>query len=67
MDTSSSTKTATLLQKGISASRAGRSDQARRLLRQVVATEPDNEGRVKRRVRRRGSGHSMAPVDRKSA
>jgi hypothetical protein len=38
-----STGTATLLQKGIAATRAGRSDEARQLFRQVVTADPDNE------------------------
>lgn len=37
------TQTTTLLQRGIAAARAGRSQEARQLLQQVVALDPDNE------------------------
>jgi hypothetical protein len=43
MNTPPPTETVMLLQKGIAAARAGRSQEARQLLQQVIKTDPDNE------------------------
>jgi tetratricopeptide (TPR) repeat protein len=43
METSLPTQNTFLLRKGIAAARAGRAQEARRLLQQIVALDPDNE------------------------